>query len=97
MHTPYIINLASAEKRIEESSVRLIKEDLTRASTLGARYVMTHVGSAKDGDKGEALYKIAENLKKSLTARIPQSFLLRCRQAREESSATHLRTSPFYA
>ncbi|MEK7487956.1 MAG: deoxyribonuclease IV [Patescibacteria group bacterium] len=66
VHTPYIINLASAEKRIEESSVRLIKEDLTRASTLGARYVMTHVGSAKDGDKGEARVKIAENLKKVL-------------------------------
>ncbi|MBI5913306.1 deoxyribonuclease IV [Candidatus Azambacteria bacterium] len=66
VHTPYIINLASAEKRIEESSVRLIKEDLARASTLGARYVMTHVGSAKDGDKGEARTKVAENLKRVL-------------------------------
>lgn len=66
VHTPYIINLASAEKRIEESSVRLIKEDLVRASTLGARYVMTHVGSAKDGDKNEARKKVAENLKKVL-------------------------------
>jgi len=66
VHTPYIINLASAEKRIEESSVRLIKEDLARASTLGARYAMTHVGSAKDGDKGEARVKVAENLKRIL-------------------------------
>lgn len=64
VHTPYIINLASAEKRIEESSVHLIKEDLVRASALGARYVMTHVGSAKDGDKGEANRKVAENLKR---------------------------------
>lgn len=66
VHTPYIINLASTEKRIEESSVRLIKEDLARASTLGARYVMTHVGSAKDGDKNEARKKVAENLKRVL-------------------------------
>lgn len=66
VHTPYIINLASTEKRIEESSVRLIKEDLARASTLGARYVMTHVGSAKDGDKNDARKKVAENLKRVL-------------------------------
>ncbi len=64
VHTPYIINLASTEKRIEESSVGLIKEDLTRASALGARYVMTHVGSAKEGDKNEARTKVAENLKR---------------------------------
>lgn len=76
VHTPYIINLASAEKRIEESSVRLIKEDLARASTLGARYVMTHVGSAKDGDKGEARAKVAENLKRVLAEAHTAELLL---------------------
>ncbi|MCR4322872.1 MAG: deoxyribonuclease IV [Candidatus Azambacteria bacterium] len=76
VHTPYIINLASTEKRIEESSVRLIKEDLARASTLGARYVMTHVGSAKDGDKNGANKKVAENLKRILDGKHTTELLI---------------------
>ncbi|MBI1755051.1 deoxyribonuclease IV [Candidatus Azambacteria bacterium] len=66
IHTPYIINLASAEKRIAEGSVRIIKEELERGSALGAKYVMTHLGSAKDhaGDGDAAKKMVVENLKR---------------------------------
>lgn len=68
IHTPYIINLASAEKRIAEGSVRIIKEELVRGSALGAKFVMTHLGSAKDhaGDGDAAKKMVAENLKRIL-------------------------------
>src|SRR3989344_3165291 len=64
IHTPYIINLASIDGRIRGNSIRLIREDLKRGSLLGARYVMTHLGSAKELDKETANKMVVENLKK---------------------------------
>ena len=64
IHTPYIINLASQDGRIRGNSIRLIREDLKRGSLLGARYVMTHLGSAKELDKETANKMVVENLKK---------------------------------
>lgn len=64
IHTPYIINLASAEGRIRGNSIRLIREDLERGSVLGAKYVMTHLGSAKELDKETANKITVDNLKK---------------------------------
>jgi deoxyribonuclease-4 len=48
IHTPYYINLASLNQRIRDNSIRIIREELDRASQLGAAAVMTHLGSAKD-------------------------------------------------
>jgi len=48
IHTPYFINLASKDNRIFYGSVNAIKEDLKRAEKLGAKFVVTHLGSAKD-------------------------------------------------
>src|SRR3990172_4009437 len=64
IHTPYIINLASQDGRIRGNSIRLIREDLKRGSLLGAKYVMTHLGSAKELDRETANKRVAENLKK---------------------------------
>jgi len=64
IHTPYIINLASQESRIRGNSIRLIREDLQRGSLLGAKYVMTHLGSAKELDKEIANKMVVENLKR---------------------------------
>lgn len=66
VHTPYIINLASTEKRIAEGSERIIREELERASMLGARFVMTHLGSAKDTDHETAHKTAGERLKRIL-------------------------------
>src|SRR3989344_6119125 len=64
IHTPYIINLASQDGRIRGNSIRLIREDLQRGSVLGAKYAMTHLGSAKELDMETANKMTAENLKK---------------------------------
>ena len=64
IHTPYIINLASQDGRIRGNSIRLIREDLKRGSLLGAKYTMTHLGSAKELDKETANKMVVENLKK---------------------------------
>ncbi|MCK4524881.1 MAG: deoxyribonuclease IV [Candidatus Andersenbacteria bacterium] len=64
IHTPYYINLASANNRIYYGSVSAIKKELENADLLGARAVVTHLGSAKDLGKKEAEKKLAEGLKK---------------------------------
>ncbi len=48
VHTPYFINFASGNKRIYHASITVIREELERASLLGAKYLMTHLGSYKD-------------------------------------------------
>ena len=46
IHTPYYINFASANPKIREASVRVVREELERGSLIGAKYVMTHLGSS---------------------------------------------------
>ncbi|MFH0804680.1 MAG: deoxyribonuclease IV [Patescibacteria group bacterium] len=58
VHTPYYINLASAVERIRRGSAAVIRDDLERASLLGARAVMTHLGSAKDVTHQQGLAKV---------------------------------------
>jgi deoxyribonuclease IV len=65
IHTPYYINFASANNRIRYGSVSVVRDELERGSLIGAKYVMTHLGTAKDlGD--EAVPKTIEMLKKCL-------------------------------
>lgn len=62
IHTPYYVNFASQNKRIWHGTVNAIKEELTTASRLGVKYVVTHMGSAKDFAPG----KHAETPKEAL-------------------------------
>ncbi len=66
VHTPYYINLASASNRVRYGSIKAIRDELERASALGAKYVMTHLGSAKEFGYAIAENKVVEGLKKVL-------------------------------
>lgn len=66
IHAPYYINFASANNRIRYGSSGIIRDELERGSLLGAKYLMTHLGSAKELGLKEALKQTAEMLKKSL-------------------------------
>lgn len=48
IHTPYYINFASKNNRIYYGSIAAVREELQRGSPLGVKYVVTHLGSAKD-------------------------------------------------
>ncbi len=45
VHTPYFINFASANPRIKHASISIVRQELERATILGAKYLMTHLGS----------------------------------------------------
>lgn len=66
VHTPYYINFASENNRIRYGSVSVVRDELERASLLGAKYVMTHLGSAGTLSKREASDKVVEMLTKVL-------------------------------
>jgi deoxyribonuclease-4 len=66
IHSPYYINFASANNRIRYGSASVIRDELERGSLIGAKYVMTHLGSAREYGHDEAIKKTIEMLKKSL-------------------------------
>jgi deoxyribonuclease-4 len=66
VHTPYYINLASENGNIRSASISIIKEDLKRGSSLGVKYVMTHLGSSMRIGKREAIIKAVEALRQVL-------------------------------
>lgn len=66
VHTPYFINLGSKNNRIYYGSVSVIRQELERASILGAKYVMTHLGSGKDLGRGKGITQTIKGLQKIL-------------------------------
>lgn len=66
-HAPYYINLASAQNNIYYNSIKVLREELQRNSLLGVKYLMAHLGSAKELGEKEGLKKtiigLAEILK----------------------------------
>lgn len=66
VHTPYFINFASAEPRIKHASIAIVRQELERASMLGAKYLMTHLGSYASLGKEKGFAQLIESLKETL-------------------------------
>lgn len=66
VHTPYFINFGSSKNNIRYGSISVLKEELNRASLLGAKYLMTHLGSYKDLGKESGFNQLIESLDKVL-------------------------------
>jgi len=66
VHAPYYINFASSNNKIRYGSVSAIRDELERASLVAAKYVVTHLGTAKDLGQKEAIRKTIEMLQKCL-------------------------------
>ena len=62
VHTPYFINLASGKEDLREKSVDLVREELERSSTLGVKYMMTHIGSAKGLQRDVAIDNVVDSV-----------------------------------
>lgn len=66
IHAPYYINFASANNRIRYGSVSTIRTELERGTLLDAKYVMTHLGTARELGQAESIKKTVEMLQKTL-------------------------------
>lgn len=66
VHTPYFINFASVNPRVKNGSAAIIREELERSGLIGAKYLMTHLGSAKDVGSEKSMQMVIEGLGKAL-------------------------------
>jgi deoxyribonuclease-4 len=66
VHCPYFINFGSSNNRIYYGSIAVVKQELERANLLGAKYVIAHLGSAKDVGMKTAIKQAQIGLKKIL-------------------------------
>ncbi len=66
LHASYLVNLASDDADLWLKSVANLSAHLKIAESLGANGLIFHVGSAKDGDRGRAVKKVAEGMRLTL-------------------------------
>lgn len=71
IHSPYYINFASENNRIYYGSIGAIRSELETADLLGARGVVTHLGSARDLGAEASKKKLIEGLVKVFEAPSP--------------------------
>jgi deoxyribonuclease-4 len=76
IHTPYLINLASADPKIAQGSLRLLQNDLAVAARGGMRFVNTHLGSYGTRDRKEAFDAICGALETALSDIEPGVYLV---------------------
>lgn len=66
VHAPYFINFGSAKNNIFYGSVSVIKDELERSSLLGARFLMTHLGTYKDIGAEKGVEQVLKGLTKAI-------------------------------
>lgn len=64
VHMPYLANLASSNLYLFKKSVDSLIEDLKRAKIIGAQFLILHIGSSDDENKG--LQLMAEGINRAL-------------------------------
>jgi len=76
IHTPYLINLASADQKIASGSLHLLKNDLAVAARGGMRFVNTHLGAYGSRDRAQGFSAICGALESALAGIAPGVFLV---------------------
>lgn len=76
VHTPYLINLGSVNNRIRYGSVTLVRKNLERASALGCKYIMTHLGSYGEQTEDEGQKSVIKALGEVLDGYTGETQLL---------------------
>lgn len=62
IHDNYLINLASGDRLIREKSIAAFRGELERALALGAEFLVTHPGSAKESVPSVAIANCIQSL-----------------------------------
>lgn len=66
VHIPYVLNLATPDPEMHEYAIRMVQEDLERATGLGASYLVLHMGSHKGTGIDAGLEQVGKALTKVL-------------------------------
>jgi deoxyribonuclease-4 len=65
IHANYLINLASLEPVMRTRAIQAFHDELVRANTLGADFVVLHPGAARGARADEALQSVAQALRQA--------------------------------
>ena len=66
IHASYLINIGSPEQQTAEKSLHALQEELKRADTLGADYLVFHPGAHRQQGQTACLDRIAHNINLTL-------------------------------
>jgi deoxyribonuclease-4 len=76
IHTSYLINLASEDRKTVVNSLRLLKNDLKIAAAGGIAYVNTHLGSYGKRDRKDGFVSVVASLEDALAGIDPNVYLV---------------------
>jgi deoxyribonuclease-4 len=65
IHDNYLINLASPDRVMRTRSIQAFHDELVRAVTLGADFLVAHPGSCLGSEKSEAISEIAQGMRQA--------------------------------
>lgn len=63
IHTSYLINMSSWDKRLRKNSIDLLITEMERADMIGADFVVLHIGSASGRDRGLSRKRAIDSLR----------------------------------
>jgi deoxyribonuclease-4 len=76
VHTNYLINLASVRPDLYEKSIEQFVIDLERTETLGAEYLVTHLGSASGTEPAWMVDRVSDALNMAMKLHPPKAMIL---------------------
>ena len=65
IHDNYLINLASPDRVMRTRSIQAFHDELVRAVSLGADFLVAHPGSGRGGDRSQAVVEIAQGIRQA--------------------------------
>ncbi len=65
IHANYLINLASAQRMLQTRSIQAFHDEIVRAVSLGADFLVVHPGSRGESTMGQAISTIVESVKQA--------------------------------
>jgi deoxyribonuclease-4 len=76
VHTNYLINLASSRPDLYQKSIEQFVIDLERTETLGAEYLVTHLGSASGKEAEWMIERVSAALNMAMKLHPPKAMIL---------------------
>lgn len=67
VHMPYLPNLASSDKELFKKSLFSLIEELKRTETLGAQFLIMHVGSRLSASEESAIKNVSDGINKAFS------------------------------
>jgi deoxyribonuclease IV len=74
IHANYLINLAAAQPMLRTRSIQAFHDEIVRAVTLGADFLVVHPGARAEGSAAQAILTIVESVKQA-AKRVPMGGL----------------------